>query len=990
MTHIQNILRLVNQYLNSVGTYKNTEQYNEQACRDEFISPLLECFGWDVQNKKGVSPQYKEVVVEKFSTKTERPDYTLTLNGLPKIFVEAKKPSVPILSDKKTAFQARSYGWNAGHKISIVTNFEYLVIYDTTIKPDESDGAMISVYKKYHCSEYESHYQEIYDLISQESVYSGAFDSFVATQFQNTGRTTSEIDSLFLEQLNYWRLQIGQSLFNHAEKYKNLSNLNDAVQEFINQIVFLRICEDRNLPLYEKLKDAADTKDNLKKSLSAVFKETDRRYNSKLFASRNIIFDLDNDIIFNMIYCLYYPLNPYLFTVIAPSILGKIYESFLAEHLAFDGDNLYLEKKSEYVNRFVVTTPIEIAKYMVKNALEPLCKGKNPREILQLKIADIACGSGIFLEEAFPYLLNYCIDWYSEHNPDYLLELSNGKKKLPLEDKKAILTNCIYGIDIDYHATEVCKFSLLIKLLEDETESSVYEERPILPNLDDNIKNGNSLICRDDIKSDSVDLITKIKPFDWDAVNNGNLFDVVIGNPPYMATEDMHRLDTNEELSIYKTKFISSYKQFDKYFLFLEKALSLIKDSGTVCYIIPNKFYKIASGTRLRQLLAPQLVRLDNFGSMQLFPDKTIYSCIATLARQSKKCTYCKVSSAAKLWSGYEQDKITVDTATLSEKPWKLTTDAELLKIIRNLETSAVTLGDVAEVYNGIQTSAERPKPVYWFSREEVLKEDESYVYIKKFGSEYKIDKVLLRPYFKPTKKEEKGQETYSLLKTDKQIIFPYDDNGALILIQTMKSKYAETFAYLSAQYDLLVPKCLNNGKGRDVNNATSETWYQYGRSQALSSFIHTPKLIVKVLSKIPMYCYDDNDMFIASGGTAGYCAVSSKAHSKYDLFYIQAWLNHPYTENLIQISGSDFEGGFVARGTFLLKNLPFIELDFSDSRQKGLHDTVVSLSKLVRDICFHLDENCDKATREALLNEKNRIVAAIEKQIAKVYKTEF
>lgn len=139
------INRLVNQYLNNISTYKNNEQYNEQACRDEFISPLLECFGWDVQNKKGVSPQYKEVIVEKFSNKTERPDYTLTLNGISKIFVEAKKPSVNITSDKKTAYQARSYGWNAGHKISILTNFEYLIIYDTTNKPDESDNNSVSV-----------------------------------------------------------------------------------------------------------------------------------------------------------------------------------------------------------------------------------------------------------------------------------------------------------------------------------------------------------------------------------------------------------------------------------------------------------------------------------------------------------------------------------------------------------------------------------------------------------------------------------------------------------------------------------------------------------------------------------------------------------------------------------------------------------------------------------------------------------------------------
>lgn len=129
----ERLSRLITQYQKNLEFYRNAREFNEQDCRDEFISPLLESFGWDVHNEKGTSPQYKEVVVEKFSNSGDRPDYTLTLNGVSKIFVEAKKPAVNIKEESEPAIQARRYGWNAKHKLSILTNFEDMMIYDVNI-----------------------------------------------------------------------------------------------------------------------------------------------------------------------------------------------------------------------------------------------------------------------------------------------------------------------------------------------------------------------------------------------------------------------------------------------------------------------------------------------------------------------------------------------------------------------------------------------------------------------------------------------------------------------------------------------------------------------------------------------------------------------------------------------------------------------------------------------------------------------------------------
>ena len=245
-----------------------------------------------------------------------------------------------------------------------------------------------------------------------------------------------------------------------------------------------------------------------------------------MFSGDDIVFDLSNIVISDMIKGLYYPQSPYLFNIIEPNLLGKIYEIFLTEQLVLLPDGtIGLGKKKDCLNRSVVTTPTEIVKYMVEKTLSRACEGKTPAEILDVHIADIACGSGIFLEEAFAYLQNYCVQKYlSSGAQTHLIEIGNGSYKLPLDEKKRILCSCIYGIDIDIHAVEVAKFSLLIKLIENETAPSVADETPILPDLSTNILFGNSLVSSEELQGirASADELIELAPFDWSSINNGN------------------------------------------------------------------------------------------------------------------------------------------------------------------------------------------------------------------------------------------------------------------------------------------------------------------------------------------------------------------------------------------------------------------------------------------------------------------------------------
>lgn len=971
-------------------------KYNETSCRNEYIDPLLEAFGWDVHNKQGRNPQLREVIAEYSLSRRDRPDYSLTLNGSPRLFVEAKKPSVDILTDISPALQARKYGWNAGHKIVVLTNFENLIIYDTTVVPKDGDSPSIARYRIYNYTKYVSKFDEIAALISHNAVYSGDFDRFFDAEFSGNGHATESVDEYFLRQINEWRVSLANSLYSMGGDYCDLNILNDCVQEFINQIVFLRICEDRNLPLYHSLKENISDIDTLYTELDRMFREADDRYNSGLFSGKYIIFDLNDEVIADMIRRLYYPESPYLFNIISPGILGRMYEMFLTEELVLSDGSIILSPRRDCRNRSVVTTPEEIVRYMVDHTLTPLCDGKTPKQILDLHIADISCGSGIFLEEAFSWLQDYCVNWYLTNQKTYHLEsIPGGRYKLPLSEKRELLTHCIYGIDIDIHAVEVARFSLLIKLIEDENTPSVSTSRKILPDLTGNIFYGNALVDNSFIAHEGISgsESTDIVPFDWEDTGVSR-FDAIIGNPPYVSTSDMHNLLPSTEVDqIYKKEYKSAYKQFDKYFLFIERAISKVKKDGIICYIVPNKYIRNGSGARLRDIISSQkiLSGIDDFGDAQLFSGKTTYSSILLL-RNSKQDSfiYRTLTSIDELWRNDGSNSISIPESSIGSAPWPLTTNIDFMQFLNVLQGRSQNIEDFVNIFNGIQTSAERPKPVYWFSRSEISSEDDLSFTIERDSKSYVIEKAILRPYFKPVSKDEKGLDSYSILTTDKYIIFPYDDAGRLIPLNTMENTYPGAYTYLKDHYDILVPKSVSPHGTRKVPGATPDTWYQYGRSQALSAFTNTPKLIVGILSQNPMYIYDDKDMLIASGGTAGYCAITRKESSKYRLEYIQAWLTNPHTEKIIAMYGSDFENGFISRGTAVLKKLPFIPLDLNDNTQKKIYNDVVTYSQEIYTINDSLCGTLSKSSRANLMRRKDFLRKSITQLIDQVYEMRY
>ena len=180
MSAPQTIVELVERFDRYHEVYRSG-RYNETQAGREFIDPLFELFGWDINNKHGYAEAYKDVIHEdaiKIGGVTKAPDYSFRIGGTRKFFLEAKNPSINIKDDAQPAFQLRRYAWSAKLPLSILTDFEEFAVYDCRIKPDKHDKASTARTLYFTYASYLKHWEELASIFSREAVLMGSFDKY--------------------------------------------------------------------------------------------------------------------------------------------------------------------------------------------------------------------------------------------------------------------------------------------------------------------------------------------------------------------------------------------------------------------------------------------------------------------------------------------------------------------------------------------------------------------------------------------------------------------------------------------------------------------------------------------------------------------------------------------------------------------------------------------------------------------------------------------
>lgn len=975
--------------------------YNEARLRSDFIDPLVKILGWDVDNREGLPQALRDVVLESSIAvqddddvlREKNPDYEFRRGGYRALFWEAKRPSVAIASHRESAFQLRRYGWSAGMRISVLTNFEHLIVYDTRFAPDPSDGPQAGRRLTFTYTDYVDRFDELYDLLSRDAVYSGSLER----AFPDAEAAGAEpFDRRFLALIEGWRENLATALIEeNVDKNLDSRIVNTLVQRLINRIIFLRICEGRQLETYERLKSVTSYE-----KLKDVFREADRRYNSGLFdfATDSLSLDvsLASDILVDIFHDLYMPSSPYAFSVVDPALLGEIYETFLGKEVSLDGNSAEIVEKPEVLAASgVVVTPHHVAAKIVAEALDHLVEGRTPEELSTFAVADLASGSGTFLLAAYTYLLNYHLKWYAENgvrDPSLIIDEGAGHFRLTLAEKQRILVDMIYGVDIDIQAVEVARFSLLLKLIEGETPETIraasrQSGAGALPNLGRNIIHGNSLVDNRFFDHDpsalaNTDLVDKLRPtqlsdkFPQVAERGG--FDAIVGNPPYVRIQHMSTYSP-EELAYYRSEASpyesASSDNIDKYYLFVERGLEMLRQNGRLGFILPHRFFHIKAGKKLRELLANgrHLSSVAHFGTYQVFPGRSTYTAVITLNRQPSNTFQVEIVNDVEAWAvGQHEPKVNYDASEIDGNPWVFVSSRARAVFDRLTQVGGVRLDSIADIFVGLQTSADA-------------------IYIQSFADFSKVFDIVTGTFLTPTvtfaKDDMDWEVEASLLvpcmldaplgpfqqaRPNAAMIFPYESGTRTpIPPSRMATDFPLAWQYLQ-QYK-------TDLEARSLQSGSEDEWYRFGRSQSLTKFDGTPNLVWSTLATDAPYAVDESgSVRFTGGGNGPYYGLRMKEDPAVSMYYVLAVLSHPVIEALVKSRAVTFRGDYYSHGKQFIASLPIV-LPPDEAQYEEIVKTAKDLARVSTELTKSpLDESRETTLKTQYLGLRQRLVEQV------------
>ncbi len=947
----QKLTELIAEY-NKFKKQGKLDLTSEETIRT-WLNELLAIFDWDVRDTSQILQEKVLSKAEKEKLKiirsqNTRPDYTFRVAKQKLTFLDAKDISVRILTDLEAAFQIKSYGWSILAPCAFISNFEELAIHDCTYTPEQGqDPALGRLYLS--INDYIINYDILETHLLKENIYKGKLNEIYSASLKDNkyiGKITPDLK--FAQQLSDFRLALAEDIFKSNRKYiqDNSANLSYIVQVIINRILFVRVCEARKIEEEGLLLSFREKGfwDAFKNSSYFEFFE---HYDGPLFDQVNEIHEIkiSNTVFDSLLKYLYYP-SPYRFDVIPTKLLSDIYEIFLSKKLLIDGREVKDEIKSEYLKtKGAVSTPQYIVQEIIRRTI-PKSKlyDLGIENIFSRKILDIACGSGVFAIEAYDYIEEIFRELFIASNhldfKQYFV-VTKTDVIVNLLGKKAIMDNCIFGVDIDPEAVEVAKMSLSLKIVDASEYLELYNEigifgNKILNGIGNNIRCGNSLVESDILEifpsiEDNEDELLKTNIFDWNGeygfveiFEQKGGFDFIIGNPPYVEVKN-YNVDLPYMHQYIKERFPSSKNgKIDLAIPFIERAIGLLNPAGRLGFIVQKRFFKTEYGKKIREIItaANYLSSVIDFETTSVFKDRITYVALLLLDKSSPQNFSFKLfkGNVETLASQLREtqtpdiapDQYSILPATaVNANPWSFA-DNELIEIKTKLLQFGC-LGDYAKVRVGIQVLWDKAYHIRPISVKKGIIRGKSHI-----EDDFEIELAACRPLIC-----NENFYSYRNDNADVFVIFPYDfTKGTVteISFSDFKNRFPLAADYLS-----------RNKKKIQQNVETWEDakrWHLYTRVQNHGATY--PKLLV------PMTALDTFASLTFSDKT--YCDnanvffIDTPEKDENTLYALSAIINSTIYSVLARSIANPQTNGYFKFNKQFLEPVPFPFQNFTDN----------------------------------------------------------
>lgn len=384
----------------------------------------------------------------------------------------------------------------------------------------------------------------------------------------------------------------------------------------------------------------------------------------------------------------------------------------------------------------------------------------------------------------------------------------------------------------------------------------------------------------------------------WKEIEKKQGFDLVVGNPPYVASRNMDE----ETLRLSQLLAVSQSGHPDLYIPFFQIGIEQLNATGHLGYITVNTFMKSINGRALRQYFQDEAINLTiiNFGGEQVFDERNTYTCICVISKINPGISYFRTTSS-------KLDEITRKsfrhysyTDLDHRSGWNLANSEILATFIKKIESTGKPFDSLYKTKNGIATLKNKS---YKFVP---IRTDHRCHYLKNDFGIFPIEVGICRNIVNANKL----RSTEDLERIREKIIYPYRrlENGNLEIISPsdMKKKYPLAYTYLKTQKTILATR------DKDKAESLYEQWYAYGRRQSMDNY--TVKLF------FPHICERPNFVLCEEPDLLFYNGIAVVADEQDKLVLLKKILESNLFYQYMKATTKDYASGYISMSRNYLK----------------------------------------------------------------------